>query len=174
MAQTITITLAGEEIECYELPVNKLQSWRKLARPIIDIQDEVVDTMREGSESNDTEQIKCANRMFEGMIDEYLSLMLDLVLEWIPDQSRRDRYASGATTAEVLGAFFPLARLAYRSSVDFFMAMLQDVLIAGSPSNQTGTNSPDPSGASGTANLTPTEETNSLSLGSLESDTKPD
>lgn len=152
MSEPIEITLAGDTLTAYELPVAKLQSWRQLARPIVDAQDGVIEELRAGTEAGDAKRIKEANQQFEKLIDTHLVLMLDLVLDWLPDQQKRDHYGERATTDEVLEAFFPLARIAYRSSVDFFLAMWQEVSIHGSPGNPTGTSSPDLSGESGTTN----------------------
>lgn len=174
MAESHEITLAGEAIIVYELPVAKMQQWRKRARPVVDQHESVLRELHAGTDAGDTARIEAANALFDTMIDENLVLMLDLTLDWLPDQSQRDRYTEAATMDEVLAAFFPLARLAYRSSSSFFLAMWRGISEAGSNANQTGTNSPDPSGESGTANSTPTVETSFSNHGSSESDTKPE
>lgn len=149
-----TIVLGGEEIEISNLSVPKIQAWRKSARPIVEAHDAVIELTKKATAEGNAEDIKVASRRMDELVDDHATDMLNLVLDWLPDQARRDELAEKASMDEVLYNFLPLARRAYQASANFFGEMMFALSVNGLSESQTGTNSPDPNGESGQTNLT--------------------
>lgn len=141
----VTIILGGETIEVYELPLRKNRAWceRALAGPLA--------AERQLTESvKATESVPAAYNGYVTFVTDQEEVMAELVLDYLPDQERRDEYADKMTRGEVLKAFFDLANLSLASS--FFLTLYGAAWANGSPEATTGTNSPEPNGASGLTN----------------------
>jgi hypothetical protein len=145
MAQTII--LAGEEVEVYELPIRQNRAWRERAKVPLTAQKQLAE---DAKAADDGLALASLYNRYIDMVDDYGDLICDLVLDYLPDQGRRDYYADRATEPEVLQAFIVLVRLAF--STGFFWALTGAALTSGSADPATGTNSPAPSGASGSMN----------------------
>lgn len=149
-----TIVLGGEEIEVFNLSVPKIQAWRKAARPIVEAHDAVIELTKSATAEGNSEDIQAASRHLDNLVDDHATDMLNLVLDWLPDQARRDELAEKASMNEVLYNFLPLARRAYQASANFFGEMMFALSVNGLSESQTGTNSPEVSGESGQATST--------------------
>lgn len=142
-----TIKLAGKEIEVLELPIRKNRAWRERARIPLSAQQELgVDAEK----ADNPAAVADLYQRYVAMVTEHSELILELVLDYLPDQSEREYYAENATEPEVLHAFIALVRLSF--STGFFIALTGAALLSGSAGPATGMSSPDPSGASGSTN----------------------
>lgn len=135
-----TITLGKEEVEIFELPFIPNRHWCEKAMPILTA-DEAIARQ---------EKMSDGYREYLGQQIDYGQQMFDLVLDFLPDQSKRDHYAALATSSEVLKAFYAVAQVAF--STGFFLGMYGGKWANGLTEPQTGTNSADPSGESGATN----------------------
>ncbi len=152
--EELTIIIGGENFTVYDLSVAKIQAWRKAARPIVEAHDAVIELTKDATAEGNAEDVLAAHRHLDRLVDDHATDMLSLVLDWLPDQTRRDELAEKASMDEVLYNFLPLARRAYRASAGFFMDMVIGISKAGLNENPTGTNLPDTNGESGQTNLT--------------------
>jgi hypothetical protein len=138
----VTITLGGETVEVYELPLRKNRAWceRALAGPLA-AERELSSQVKAGASLSD------AYNGYATFVSDQEDAMAELVLDYLPNQERRDEYADKMTRNETLKAFFDLANLSLASS--FFLTLYGAAWTSGSPEATTGTNSPEPNGASG-------------------------
>lgn len=148
MSEHTTISLAGDEIEIHDLPIRKVQDWRKRARVILESQEVIAEGIQQLDDA-DASEFAPIYQKYVDLLDDHSETILDLVLDYLPDQGKREHYAEQVTEPEVLTAFFPLSRKSF-SNV-FFWEMVSAVLIHGSSDSPTETNSPGQSGESGPA-----------------------
>jgi hypothetical protein len=145
-----TITLGGKPVEVFDLPVRQNKQWkeRALAGPLA--------AERQMLASQQGQTVTEGYNAYATFVSDHLDDMLDLVLDFLPDQSQRDECANTATQEEVLEAFVVVTNIAFSTS--FFLRMYGGAWMTGSETPPTGTNSAEVNGDSGRTNSTPPPE----------------
>lgn len=138
------ITLAGEEVEIHELPFIPNRQWCDRAMPILTAEEALTQQVKAGA------SVAEAYNGFINLQIEHAQTMFDLVLDYLPDQSKREHYANAAKPSEIFPAFFTLAGVAFNNG--FFLTTYGAAWIAGEQQPATGTNSVEASGDSGHTN----------------------
>lgn len=139
------ITLAGDELEIFELPARQNKLWRERATAPLSVQRNIVKQAEANGNAVDLYQ------EYVGLVNDHFDTIFELVIERVPAEHKA-RLADLATQTEILTAFLILVREAF--STGFFWDLVAVALTSGETGPATGTNSPAPNGASGQTNLT--------------------
>jgi hypothetical protein len=143
----ITVRLANQDVEIYTLPLRPNKAWRQRVmdnnlHEVFGVLDDLTPEMT----------VSEAYKKLVQFLHDNTEMMLDAVLDYMPDSDMKNIVAGGARGGGGGVAFVEILKLAFNS--DFLAGLLGGLLTSGSQNTQTRTSSPDLNGASGQMNST--------------------
>jgi hypothetical protein len=134
------LTLAGQEIEVYELPYRLNKDWCERAEPPAQALRAVEERTIQGL------PLPELYKLYVETLQGHMDTVFTLVLERLP-ADQRTIAEEGATQTELLAAFVKLLREA--NSTGFFLGLVVAASRTGADELPTGTNLPEVNGESG-------------------------